>query len=305
MYAHFFDEDVSLSTKVFISGMFTDNIFQSNSKNNKDIAEYGRVTCGLKETIYVTLSDDLMTGYFYSFKYSKLDDDKSKYYDSRHYYFEDSQGGYITSSIGSNIIFNNTDRRRDSLSISGVSGNLMLEGAGLGGHDIYLKSSLAFSVYKSFFDDDVIFKLHNTAEHISGLNSQVRIPNRLSLGDNSFRGFADYGLGPRYVDNKEFAGGNFSWTSSLDMLFSIPVTEEGSSFGFNGIVFTQFGNLYGDWKEPGRKLLTQDNGLRMSVGFGVMIRNPILPCVIYYGMPIIKSNDDNPFSLSFKFGYNF
>jgi len=89
------------------------------------------------------------------------------------------------------------------------------------------------------------------------------------------------------------------------MLFSIPVTEDGSSFGLNGILFAEVGNLYGDWTESGRELLTQDNGFRMSAGFGVMIRNPILPCIIYYGVPMRKSDYDHPFSISFKLGYSF
>jgi len=190
IYPDFLDEDVSLSTKIFTNWMFTDSIFGSESKKHSDDIESGKKNVGLKETIYVTLSDDFIVGYFYSLKLSKLNEAQSKSYTSRPYYFEDAQGDYITSSIGANVIFNNTDRRRDSLSISGVSGNVMFEGAGFGGYDRYFKSSLAVSFYKSFFDDDVIFKLHNTVEHISGLNSRIRIPNRLSLGDKSFRGFA-------------------------------------------------------------------------------------------------------------------
>jgi outer membrane protein insertion porin family len=109
-------------------------------------------------------------------------------------------------------------------------------------------------------------------------------------GIGSVRGFAYRGISPRAGRQSDPVGGDFGFTSGLEMDF--PIAED----ILRGDIFTDQGDF-----EPDVRLGT----IRVSVGAGFRLILPFLnnqPLRVDFGIPVVSGRHDKPQVISFAFG---
>jgi outer membrane protein insertion porin family len=109
-------------------------------------------------------------------------------------------------------------------------------------------------------------------------------------GIGSIRGFAYRGVSPRAGRQNDPVGGDFGFTSGLEMDF--PIAED----ILRGDIFTDQGDF-----EPDVRLGT----IRASVGAGFRLILPFLnnqPLRVDFGIPVVSGRNDKPQVISFAFG---
>jgi outer membrane protein insertion porin family len=124
------------------------------------------------------------------------------------------------------------------------------------------------------------------------LGNDSRVTERFFLGGNSFRGFADEGIGPRDLDsrNEDALGGNFYGVTRLEVSFPIGLPEE---LGIFGGLFIDAGTLFG-LDETSFADASIDDGadFRASAGVVLFLDTPLGPLELSLGFPIAEESFD-------------
>ncbi len=84
---------------------------------------------------------------------------------------------------------------------SGLRAQLETELAGLGGDAQYASVEGHAWYFIPFMDEKVVLKLEGNAGHIQSLGNDVPLQDRFFKGADTFRGFAQSGVGPRQSGN--------------------------------------------------------------------------------------------------------
>ena len=71
------------------------------------------------------------------------------------------------------------------------------------------------------FDEKVTLSLVGKTGYVVGLGQDIEISDRFILGDNSFVGFQNGGIGPRDKSDDSALGGNFYYTFTPEMKFDL------------------------------------------------------------------------------------
>ena len=104
--------------------------------------------------------------------------------------------------------------------------------AGIGGDKKYVKVNGTLASYKLLFNENY-FSLVGKSGYVIGLGQDIEISDRFVLGDNTFVGFQNAGMGPEEDDDSAL-GGNFYYTVTPEMKFGLGLPKE---LGIKGRTF--------------------------------------------------------------------
>ncbi|HVZ15042.1 MAG TPA: BamA/TamA family outer membrane protein, partial [Bauldia sp.] len=181
-------------------------------------------------------------------------------------------GSRLTSSLGYALTYSTIDNTQDPH--EGWYFKLAQDFAGVGGDAKYVRTTGDARVYAPVIpDSDIIGMLKVTGGNITGLGQSVVDSDNFFKGGETIRGFAPFGIGPRYDDgtnNIALGGKNFvAGTAEVD--FPLPLIPP--DFGLKGAVFADAGMLWGNDGVGGAPTYN-DTALRTSVGGSIIWASP-------------------------------
>jgi outer membrane protein insertion porin family len=225
------------------------------------------------------------------------------------------QGVNWKSAIGATYIWDDLDN--PNRPTTGFRGEISTEVAGLGGSTYYGSVEAHGWYFYPVYEDQVIFKLEGNAGHIQGFNGKdVPLQDRFFKGSDTFRGFAQSGVGPRQVNNAggtDAIGGQTYAIGTAEVNFPLGLPE---AWGIEGAAFTDFGTVFdtpensiatGTGTCAGTKNCTVfDNmALRASVGAGIIWQSPFGPLRFELAYPLLKAKYDEAEWFRFSVGTRF
>ena len=189
----------------------------------------------------------------------------------------------------------------------GWAASFSKELAGLGGSLKYLRTQGSIGYYHPMFWDSTVGSINFQSGYITGYDGQtIPIQERFFKGGDSFRGFAQAGVGPRdtvVTGNQGAVGGNFFAIGSAQMRLPNFLPE---SYGVNLALFSDFGTVgHLDTPVPPCSLSScvRDNlAMRASAGIAVAWKSPFGPITIDLGVPFLKTNYDKAQIIYFSAG---
>lgn len=183
--------------------------------------------------------------------------------------------------------------------------------AGLGGNRKYLRHTAKARYFKSFFNNQLTFKLGAEGGNIKGISGQKTfVDNRFSISEFEFRGFESSGIGPRTKkakgDEKEFVGGKNYYLLKAEAEFPVGLPPE---MEIKGVSFIDAGSVWGYDLAKKTTLTKKDiddsRAMRVSAGLGIAWNTKLGPIRIYYGIPLKKQKFDVKQNFSFVFSSHF
>ena len=100
------------------------------------------------------------------------------------------------------------------------------------------------------YEESIVLKLEGNAGHIEGFNGKdVPLQDRFFKGADSFRGFAQSGVGPRQIGNDgdtDAIGAQSYAIATAELTFPVGLPEQ---WGIEGAAFTDFGTVFGTPEE--------------------------------------------------------
>ncbi len=158
------------------------------------------------------------------------------------------EGSTIKSSVGATYTWDDLDNpNRPTL---GFRGQLESEIAGLGGDAYFGRLEAHGWYFFPLYEESIILKLEGNAGHIEAFNGKdVPLQDRFFKGADSFRGFAQAGVGPRQVGNDgdtDAIGAQSYAIATAELTFPVGLPEQ---WGIEGAAFTDFGTVFGTPEE--------------------------------------------------------
>jgi len=149
--------------------------------------------------------------------------------------------------------------------------------------------------YKDF-SEDVIGSLKFHGRTITGIDSDVRLTNRLYIPRRSLRGFNPYRVGPK--DGDDYIGGNF--TSGLSAEAQLPnLLPESYRTDFS--IFLDTANVWGvDYTS-----VDDTNTIRSAAGVSANVYTTIGPLSFTLAQSITKATQDETETFNFRLGTSF
>ncbi|MEM7745098.1 MAG: outer membrane protein assembly factor BamA [Pseudomonadota bacterium] len=199
-------------------------------------------------------------------------------------------GARNTSRVGFTLTY---DGRNDPVEPTGgyllsVSNDI----AGLGGDSFYWRGNSNAKFWTSFLSDQIVTSLEFDVAGIVSFSDDIRVNERYFLGGSSFRGFADFGVGPRDTTTDDSLGGNVRAISRLEMSFPLGLPEE---LGIFGGLFLDAGTLFaldGTRLDLNGQSIDDDPKLRVAAGALLFIDTPFGPLELSFGIPLIEEDED-------------
>ncbi|MBS0471369.1 MAG: outer membrane protein assembly factor BamA [Proteobacteria bacterium] len=210
-----------------------------------------------------------------------------------------------TSKIGYSFIYNTLD---DPIKpTKGMVLTLSQEFAGLGGSLKYIRNQAQVTVYSPMFWDNVVGSLSLQTGYITGYDgTTIPIQERFFKGGDTFRGFAQAGVGPRDTvvrGDGGAVGGNFFAIGTLQAKLPSFLPD---SYGVQMALFSDFGTVgHLDTAIPSCTLSSciKDNlAIRASAGLAVAWKSPFGPITIDFGIPFLKTSYDRAQLIYFSAG---
>ncbi len=213
-------------------------------------------------------------------------------------FIRDQQGTITTSLIGQSFTFDDRDNRFNPN--SGAFFNYMLDVAGLGGDNRFIRNEVQSEYYMPLAKQwtGVFF---GAAGHIQGLGRDVGIDQRFFIGNQELRGFEIGGIGPRDLATNDVLGGNTYFANTLELRFPLGFSDD---LGISGAAFHDIGSLFGIDGVSGAGV-ESDTALRASVGVGVAWNSPFGPVRVDFAFPYLKEDFDQQEVIRFNFGTRF
>jgi outer membrane protein insertion porin family len=144
-------------------------------------------------------------------------------------------GSRTLSEVGHSLAYNKLDSR-----ITPTDGYLLRitnDVAGFGGNIRYFRNKVKAVQYNQLFDNWV-FSVKGEVGHILGIDQDVKIVDRFTLGGGNLRGFTGAGVGPRDISTDDSLGGEWRYNGSAQLLFPLGLPSE---LGVSGRIFSDFG----------------------------------------------------------------
>ena len=201
-------------------------------------------------------------------------------------------GSRISSTLGYTLTH---DKRNDL--VEPTAGYLLTwrqDFAGAGGDARYVNSLARAKGWTAFLGGDIVTSLELEAAGVFGFDDDIRINERYFLGGANLRGFAGGGAGPRDFTNRDSLGGNYRFTSRLEVTFPLGLPDE---FGTYGGFFVDAGTLFGldgSLVSPTTGQVLADDGMEWRVGAGALlfVATPFGPLEMSFGFPVLKQDLD-------------
>jgi len=192
------------------------------------------------------------------------------------------------SAVTLRLSRNTTDYRLDPT--KGMTNNLSMEFAGLGGSTRYLRTIADSALFVPAVWSTVLMT-RATAGSVTRVGQEIPIDEKFYLGGiNTVRGYASrtlspfvtsqgstydlYGNGPASYFSRLYTGGDTEFYANVELL--IPLLKDA---GLKGVLFYDIGNA-----NDGIGNIFK--GLRSSYGFGFRWFSPIGPLRLEYGIPL-------------------
>ncbi len=169
--------------------------------------------------------------------------------------------------------------------------------AGIGGDKKYIKINGTLANYNLIFNDKVTLSLVGKTGYVVGLGQDIEISDRFILGDSTFVGFQNAGIGPRDKSDDSALGGNFYYTFTPEMKFGLGLPKE---LGIKGRTFITLGSLTSI--DTSSTNYYDDNSVRLTSGAGVLWQSPFGPIRLDYSFAILKESYDKTETFSFNVG---
>ena len=117
------------------------------------------------------------------------------------------------------------------------------------------------------------------------------------MGDSTFVGFQNGGIGPRDKNDDSALGGNFYYTFTPEMKFGLGLPKE---LAIKGRTFITAGSLSSI--DTSTTNYYDDSSLRLTSGVGILWQSPFGPIRLDYSFAILKENYDKTETFSFNVG---
>jgi outer membrane protein insertion porin family len=210
-----------------------------------------------------------------------------------------------TSLLGYTFVYNTLD---DPIKpTKGVVLSLSQEFAGLGGTLKYMRAQASLGYYHPLFWDSVVASINLQTGYITGYDGQlIPIQERFFKGGDTFRGFAQAGVGPRDITVSGDAGavgGNFFIINSTQIKLPSFLPD---SYGIQLALFNDIGTVgHLDTIIPSCTISSciRDNlALRASAGIAIAWKSPFGPITVDLGIPFLKTSYDKTQIIYFSAG---
>jgi len=228
------------------------------------------------------------------------------------------EGTSLKSSVGATYTWDDLDNpNRPTL---GFRGQLESEIAGLGGDAYFGRLEARGWYFMPLYEESIVLKLEGNAGHIEAFNGEdVPLQDRFFKGAESFRGFAQSGVGPRQIrndgDGTDAIGAQSYAIATAELTFPVGLPEQ---WGIEGATFTDFGTVFGTPEETvlnGAGTCTNGAGIdctvfdtmafRASVGAGLIWQSPFGPLRFEVAYPLLKAKYDKEEYFRFSIGTRF
>jgi len=214
-------------------------------------------------------------------------------------------GAVMVSFLGYTVAYSTVDNNKNPT--SGVYAEFKQDFAGIGGDVNFIRSQAeARSYYEMFSDVIAVFRLQGG--NVTGWGDKdLRMLDHFQMGPNLVRGFAPAGIGPRDLTSgtsQDALGGTMFWGASVEAQSPSPLLPKDA--GIKAAVFADAGSLWGykgptSWSVTGETLSPADsNGIRASIGAGIIWNSPFGPLRFDYAIPLMKQDYDR--EQRFRFG---
>ncbi len=146
------------------------------------------------------------------------------------------------------------------------------------------------------FSEDLIGSLKFHARTITGIDSDVRLTNRLYIPRNKLRGFNTFKVGPK--DGDDYIGGNYTTAMSAEAQLPNLLPE---AYRTDFSAFLDAANVWGvDYAA-----LDETNTIRTSVGVSANVFTTIGPLSFTLAQSITKATNDETETFNFRLGTSF
>jgi outer membrane protein insertion porin family len=264
---------------------------EDSSQTNYDIE-----TTGVTFRVTAPITDNVQTTLAYTYSQENYDPAAGATFSTP---IQDAinNSPWVKSSISHTIMYSTVDNR--ALPREGILARMTNEFAGIGGDAKFLKSTAKANYYKTLSDyGDIVGMLGGGAGHVIPTSGNLRVFDQLFVGQETIRGFASQGIGPRDT-NGDALGGTTYFNATAEVGFPMPIVPR--DFGLRGAVFADAATLYGSDLSLGATVV---NGLNMqwraSVGASVIWASPFGPLRLDFGFPVAKQSFDD--TQVFRFG---
>ncbi|MEM9715892.1 MAG: outer membrane protein assembly factor BamA [Pseudomonadota bacterium] len=192
------------------------------------------------------------------------------------------------------------DRRNSPIEpTAGSILRLTQEFGGLGGTQEYSETSLSFTAFRSFFNEQLVVSAEIEAGVIESFgDTHVSIFQRYNLGGDNLRGFQNFGVGPRDANGDPLGGTKFA-VARLEASFPIGLPEE---FGIFGGVFLDVGSVWDLDFNTATEDLNGDSSidgpiddsakLRAALGVSIFWETAIGPLRFNFSRPLATEDGD-------------
>lgn len=201
-------------------------------------------------------------------------------------YLQAQRGTWILSEAGHHLFF---DKRDSSIEpTEGYYAALTDDLSGLGGDVRYFKNAVRAGSYIPVDDEHKwVIAIKGSAGAMSGLGKVTRVADRYELGGDSFRGFADSGIGPRDGKTGDALGGLLYYKGTVELAVPLGLPPE---LGIRGSVFSDVGSVWhtGNKVIPSNPILSNNQRFRASAGVGVTWRSPFGPIGVSLAQPFVR-----------------
>ena len=154
------------------------------------------------------------------------------------------EGNTWKSAIGTTYTWDDLDD--PNRPILGFRGQLESEVAGLGGDTYYGRLEAHGWYFMPLYEESIVLKLEANAGHIQGFNGKdVPLQDRFFMGADTFRGFAQSGVGPRQRSNAgdtDSIGAESYAIATAEVTFPVGLPD---AWGIEGAAFTDVGTVFG------------------------------------------------------------
>jgi len=146
------------------------------------------------------------------------------------------------------------------------------------------------------FSEDLIGSLKIYARAINGIDSDVRLTDRLFIPRNRLRGFNTYKVGPK--DGDDYIGGNY--ITAVNAVAQLPnLLPESYRTDFS--LFLDTANVWGvDYTA-----VDETDKIRSSIGVSANVYTTIGPLTFTFAESISKSSNDETETFNFRIGTSF
>ena len=146
------------------------------------------------------------------------------------------------------------------------------------------------------FSEDLIGSLKIYARTINGIDSDVRLTNRLFIPRNRLRGFNTYRVGPK--DGEDYIGGNYITAVNAEAQLPNLLPE---SYRTDFSLFLDTANVWGvDYTT-----VDETDKIRSSIGVSANVYTTIGPLTFTFAESISKSSNDETETFNFRIGTSF